>query len=94
MSSDCGITRKCEGCEDIGTEKCSYGIKIERDAGAELVRLQKETHLLEHGFYDNEVYLYWNTHPDEVNFEGNGDEAAARRLWFKKKFPEFFTEEK
>ena len=67
----------------------------------ELIRLQKETHLLEHGFYDKEVKAYidnpesdWDGITKEVDNSFGNAINAWRKVWFKQKFPEFFEEEK
>jgi len=76
----------------------------EADARAELIRLQKETHLLEHGFYDFEIRQWFEmeimsdaerwesirTKTENVMVATNED---IKREWFKRRFPEFFEKE-
>ena len=72
-------------------------VKIERDALSEYVRLKKETHLLEHGFYDEQIrkelgeIISQSIFRRTKNCGLNDWMIIARRDWFRKKFPEFFV---
>jgi hypothetical protein len=61
----------------------------------ELVRLQKEVFLLEHGFYDDKVIKElvddWNAREEMYKIYGQGlPLGSLRRHWFRIHFPEFF----
>lgn len=78
-------------------------IVIEKDARAELVRLQKEIHLLEHGFYDADIQEFYQELLDndkeklhemlrKYNNLNPYNTKDLKIIWFKEKFPEFFNQ--
>ena len=72
--------------------------------GKELIRLQKEVCLLEHGFYEVDInQWFYDDYPkniDRIRKILNDDDAQIlssywrpiiERIWFKEQFPEFFV---
>lgn len=69
----------------------------------ELIRLKKEVFLLEHGFYNSELFNF------SIDIKHNEDKRKElmckypnanyyvheelKRIWFRERFPEFFEEE-
>lgn len=99
LNRDCPIDTVVKKEEKPYTEKELKNVVIEKDARAELVRLQKETYLFEHGFYDKEIQE-WIIMDDQHRRQEFERECGSkwnlfmcgyvRKVWFKEKFPEFF----
>jgi hypothetical protein len=85
-------------------DKLIHGILPKTKAYKELIRLQKETHLLEHDFYDEEIQEYYNKRAFDKNgrtkfgreyrLEYTPYKEKLKKLWFKQFFPEFFEKDK
>ena len=72
----------------------------------ELIRLKKETHLLEHGFYERDIHVWYLDNIEKADKDKRGEILRRhpnlnpyawkelRQIWFRETFPEFFDREK